>query len=111
MAFKAKCTIFSEGCRGHLGKGLMKHFKLNAGKLTERNKKIYVFCTYSYFLYQYKRCTTNTVHMYIFGDYRYSIKEVLLFNILSIKNPLNTTGTAKRYHTDTLCAGAISAIR
>jgi electron-transferring-flavoprotein dehydrogenase len=32
MAFKAKCTIFSEGCRGHLGKGLMKHFKLNAGK-------------------------------------------------------------------------------
>jgi electron-transferring-flavoprotein dehydrogenase len=36
MAFKAKCTIFSEGCRGHLGKGLMKHFKLNAGKLAER---------------------------------------------------------------------------
>ena len=32
MAFRAKCTIFSEGCRGHLGKGLMKHFKLNAGE-------------------------------------------------------------------------------
>lgn len=31
MAFRAKCTIFSEGCRGHLGKGLMKHFKLNEG--------------------------------------------------------------------------------
>jgi hypothetical protein len=40
MAFKAKCTIFSEGCRGHLGKGLMKHFKLNAGKWWEESKNI-----------------------------------------------------------------------
>merc|ERR1711973_72446 len=30
MEFKAKCTIFSEGCRGHLAKGLMKKFDLNA---------------------------------------------------------------------------------
>jgi len=30
MEFKAKCTVFSEGCRGHLAKGLMKKFNLNA---------------------------------------------------------------------------------
>ena len=29
MEFRAKCTIFSEGCRGHLAKGLMKKFGLN----------------------------------------------------------------------------------
>ena len=29
MAFHAKCTIFSEGCRGQLSKYLMKHFDLN----------------------------------------------------------------------------------
>jgi len=29
MEFRAKCTIFSEGCRGHLAKGLMKKFDLN----------------------------------------------------------------------------------
>jgi len=29
MEFRAKCTIFSEGCRGHLSKGVMKHFDLN----------------------------------------------------------------------------------
>ncbi len=28
----AKYTIFSEGCRGHLGKELIKHFKLDEGK-------------------------------------------------------------------------------
>ena len=31
MEFHAKCTIFSEGCRGHLSKQLMSHFDLNAG--------------------------------------------------------------------------------
>merc|ERR1711997_426775 len=30
MEFKAKCTVFSEGCRGHLAKGLMKKFDLIA---------------------------------------------------------------------------------
>jgi len=29
MEFRAKCTIFSEGCRGHLSKGIMKKFDLN----------------------------------------------------------------------------------
>jgi len=29
MEFRAKCTIFSEGCRGHLAKGLMDKFQLN----------------------------------------------------------------------------------
>jgi len=29
MEFHAKCTIFSEGCRGQLSKQLMKHFNLN----------------------------------------------------------------------------------
>merc|ERR1712045_613540 len=29
VAFHAKCTIFSEGCRGHLSKQLMKQFDLN----------------------------------------------------------------------------------
>jgi len=29
MEFRAKCTIFSEGCRGHLSKGIMKQFDLN----------------------------------------------------------------------------------
>ncbi len=29
MEFHAKCTIFSEGCRGQLAKQLMKHFDLN----------------------------------------------------------------------------------
>merc|ERR1711874_616629 len=29
MEFKAKCTIFSEGCRGHLAKGVMSKFDLN----------------------------------------------------------------------------------
>jgi len=29
MEFRAKCTIFSEGCRGHLAKGVMKKFDLN----------------------------------------------------------------------------------
>ena len=29
MEFRAKCTIFSEGCRGHLAKGVMKQFNLN----------------------------------------------------------------------------------
>ena len=31
MEFRAKCTVFSEGCRGHLSKGVMKKFKLNKG--------------------------------------------------------------------------------
>jgi len=31
MEFRAKCTIFSEGCRGHLAKGVMQHFDLNQG--------------------------------------------------------------------------------
>jgi len=31
MEFRAKCTIFSEGCRGHLAKGIMKQFNLNEG--------------------------------------------------------------------------------
>lgn len=30
MELHAKCTIFGEGCRGHLTKGLMKRFDLNA---------------------------------------------------------------------------------
>jgi len=30
MEFRAKCTIFSEGCRGHLSKGIMSKFNLNA---------------------------------------------------------------------------------
>jgi len=30
MEFRAKCTIFSEGCRGHLSKGIMNKFNLNA---------------------------------------------------------------------------------
>jgi len=29
MEFRAKCTIFSEGCRGHLAKGVMAKFDLN----------------------------------------------------------------------------------
>lgn len=29
MEFRAKCTIFSEGCRGHLAKGVMNKFDLN----------------------------------------------------------------------------------
>jgi len=29
MEFRAKCTIFSEGCRGHLSKGIMQKFDLN----------------------------------------------------------------------------------
>jgi len=29
MEFRAKCTIFSEGCRGHLAKGIMNKFDLN----------------------------------------------------------------------------------
>lgn len=29
MEFRAKCTIFSEGCRGHLSKSIMKNFGLN----------------------------------------------------------------------------------
>jgi len=29
MEFRAKCTIFSEGCRGHLAKTIMKKFDLN----------------------------------------------------------------------------------
>eukprot|EP00088_Acartia_fossae_P040775 TRINITY_DN4250_c0_g1_i1.p1 TRINITY_DN4250_c0_g1~~TRINITY_DN4250_c0_g1_i1.p1 ORF type:complete len:615 (-),score=177.37 TRINITY_DN4250_c0_g1_i1:1101-2945(-) len=29
MEFRAKCTIFSEGCRGHLAKQVMKNFDLN----------------------------------------------------------------------------------
>lgn len=32
MELHAKYTLFSEGCRGHLGKQLIKHFKLDAGK-------------------------------------------------------------------------------
>lgn len=31
MEFRAKCTIFSEGCRGHLAKGIMNKFDLNKG--------------------------------------------------------------------------------
>ena len=30
MEFHAKCTVFSEGCRGQLSKQLMSHFHLNA---------------------------------------------------------------------------------
>jgi len=37
MEFHAKCTIFSEGCRGQLTKQLMKHFDLNA----ENESQIY----------------------------------------------------------------------
>jgi len=32
MELKAKYTVFAEGCRGHLGKELIKHFALDAGK-------------------------------------------------------------------------------
>lgn len=32
MELHAKYTVFSEGCRGHLGKQLIQHFKLDAGK-------------------------------------------------------------------------------
>ena len=32
MELHAKYTIFAEGCRGHLGKQLIQHFKLDAGK-------------------------------------------------------------------------------
>ena len=32
MALKAKYTVFAEGCRGHLGKQLIKRFALDAGK-------------------------------------------------------------------------------
>jgi electron-transferring-flavoprotein dehydrogenase len=32
MELHAKYTIFAEGCRGHLGKQLIKHFKLDAGR-------------------------------------------------------------------------------
>ena len=32
MELHAKYTMFAEGCRGHLGKELMSHFKLNEGK-------------------------------------------------------------------------------
>ncbi len=32
MELHAKYTLFAEGCRGHLGKQLIKHFKLDEGK-------------------------------------------------------------------------------
>ncbi|MFT4995156.1 MAG: electron-transferring-flavoprotein dehydrogenase [Paraglaciecola sp.] len=32
MELKAKYTVFAEGCRGHLGKALIKQFKLDEGK-------------------------------------------------------------------------------
>lgn len=32
MELRAKYTVFAEGCRGHLGKQLISHFKLDAGK-------------------------------------------------------------------------------
>lgn len=32
MELHAKYTVFAEGCRGHLGKQLIKHFKLDEGK-------------------------------------------------------------------------------
>ena len=32
MELRAKYTVFAEGCRGHLGKQLIQHFKLDAGK-------------------------------------------------------------------------------
>lgn len=32
MELRAKYTVFAEGCRGHLGKQLIKHFKLDEGK-------------------------------------------------------------------------------
>jgi electron-transferring-flavoprotein dehydrogenase len=32
MELRAKYTVFAEGCRGHLGKQLIKHFALDAGK-------------------------------------------------------------------------------
>ena len=32
MELHAKYTIFAEGCRGHLGKQLIEHFKLDAGR-------------------------------------------------------------------------------
>ncbi|HCO64081.1 MAG TPA: electron transfer flavoprotein-ubiquinone oxidoreductase, partial [Alcanivorax sp.] len=31
MELHAKYTVFSEGCRGHLGKGLMEKFNLREG--------------------------------------------------------------------------------
>jgi electron-transferring-flavoprotein dehydrogenase len=31
MELRARCTIFAEGCRGHLTKGLMQRFNLNEG--------------------------------------------------------------------------------
>lgn len=35
MEFRAKCTIFSEGCRGHLSKSIMKNFGLNANNQSQ----------------------------------------------------------------------------
>ena len=32
MELHAKVTVFSEGCRGHLGKQLIKKYNLNKGK-------------------------------------------------------------------------------
>lgn len=32
MELRAKYTLFAEGCRGHLGKQLIKHYQLDAGK-------------------------------------------------------------------------------
>ena len=32
MELHAKVTVFAEGCRGHLGKNLIKKFDLNKGK-------------------------------------------------------------------------------
>ncbi|NMR77814.1 NAD(P)/FAD-dependent oxidoreductase, partial [Vibrio alginolyticus] len=32
IELKAKYTLFAEGCRGHLGKELIRHFDLDAGK-------------------------------------------------------------------------------
>lgn len=32
MELRAKYTLFAEGCRGHLGKSLISHFQLDAGK-------------------------------------------------------------------------------
>ena len=32
MELHAKVTVFSEGCRGHLGKQLIKKFNLDEGK-------------------------------------------------------------------------------
>ena len=33
MELHAKVTVFSEGCRGHLGKQLIKKFNLDEGKI------------------------------------------------------------------------------